>query len=306
MTCVTGRGFLLWFTVLCLLACRVPAQADDAAKERDMEPETNIETVETDGFSMDYFRFGRGDQTLVILPGLSVESVMKYADAVAEAYAPLTEDFTVYVFDRRKELPAVYTVRDMARDTAEALRALGLGPVNLFGASQGGMIAMTVAIEDPDLVSRLILGSTAAAVPPERYREIENWIQLAGTGDAEGLYLAFGEAIYPPAVFEQSRALLTESAKGVSEKDLKRFVILAEGIQGFDVEDRLAEIACPVLILGSRDDRVLGGEASERIAARLQGRADTELYMYDGYGHAAYDTAPDYKERILHFLLDKQ
>ena len=27
-----------------------------------------------------------------------------------------------------------------------------------------------------------------------------------------------------------------------------------------------------------------------------------EIYMYDGYGHAAYDMAPDYKERILEFL----
>jgi hypothetical protein len=27
--------------------------------------------------------------------------------------------------------------------------------------------------------------------------------------------------------------------------------------------------------------------------------------MYDGYGHAAYDTAPDYKERILDFLREK-
>ena len=26
------------------------------------------------------------------------------------------------------------------------------------------------------------------------------------------------------------------------------------------------------------------------------------LCMYDGYGHAAYDMAPDYKERILEFL----
>ena len=25
-------------------------------------------------------------------------------------------------------------------------------------------------------------------------------------------------------------------------------------------------------------------------------------HMYDGYGHAAYDTAPDYKERVLGFL----
>ncbi len=55
-----------------------------------------VETVHTNGFSMDFFRFGRGKSPLVILPGLSVDSVMKYADAVAEAYALLTDDFTLY------------------------------------------------------------------------------------------------------------------------------------------------------------------------------------------------------------------
>jgi hypothetical protein len=28
--------------------------------------------------------------------------------------------------------------------------------------------------------------------------------------------------------------------------------------------------------------------------------------MYDGYGHAAYDFAPDYKEQVLKFLSDGQ
>jgi len=27
--------------------------------------------------------------------------------------------------------------------------------------------------------------------------------------------------------------------------------------------------------------------------------------MYDGYGHASYDTAPDYKDRILRFLIQE-
>lgn len=29
---------------------------------------------------------------------------------------------------------------------------------------------------------------------------------------------------------------------------------------------------------------------------------DLELHMYDGYGHAAYVFAPDYKERLLRFF----
>ena len=115
-----------------------------------------IETVQTDTFSMDFFRFGKGERTLVILPGLSVQSVMGLADAVASAYQNMAETFTIYLFDRRKDLPPVYSVRDMARDTAAAFKALGLRDVCLFGASQGGMIAMVLAIEYPELVGKMV------------------------------------------------------------------------------------------------------------------------------------------------------
>ena len=252
---------------------------------------------------MDYFKFGHGRETLVILPGLSMQSVMLYADAVADAYKPLTDDFTVYVFDRRKELPASYSVYETARDTAEAARKLALGRVSIFGASQGGMIAMVLAAEHPEMINKLILGSTSARVTEFSARTVEKWIDLAKAHDAAGLYLAFGEAVYPRGVYIQSRETLLEAAKTVTDNDLDRFIILAKGIKRFDVTDSLHKIACPVLIIGSKDDGVLGADAAEDTAAYFSGRQDVELYMYDGFGHAAYDTAPDYKERMLRFLL---
>lgn len=259
-----------------------------------------IETVQTDAFSMDYIRFGRGKTPLVILPGLSVQSVMSSADAIAGAYDLLAGDFTLYVFDRRKELPAVYSMGDMARDTAEAIRVLELGPVCLFGASQGGMIAMEIAMEHPELVKCMILGSTAARVAPERQPLFESWVRLAEDGKAEALYLSFGEALYPQSVFEQSRALLAEMAKSVTKEELARFTVLAEAVNGFDILHDLEKISCPVLAIGDEDDRVLGADASRQIAERVP---DCALHMYKGFGHAAYDTAPDYRERMLRFLL---
>ena len=42
--------------------------------------------------------------------------------------------------------------------------------------------------------------------------------------------------------------------------------------------------------------------AAETIAEALQDRPECELYLYDGYGHAVYDLAPDYKQRMLNFF----
>ncbi|MBQ6971968.1 MAG: alpha/beta hydrolase [Synergistaceae bacterium] len=284
----------LLFIMLALVLI-MPAKSSGNAPE--------IETLRTASFTMDYFRFGKGNRTLVILPGISVKSVMNYAGAIEESYRLLAEDFTVCVMDRRKDIPARYSVCDMAGDTAEALRALGLSRVCVFGASQGGMMAMKLAADNPGLVDCMILGSTSAQVTPEQYSAVfGGFVRLAEEGNAEALSLAFGEAVYPREVFAQSRELLVESAKTVTPEDLSRFVIMTEGMRGFDVTDGLRKITCPVLVIGSYSDKVFGGDASVRIMELLGGRPGCELFMYDGYGHAAYDTAPDYRERMMNFL----
>ena len=261
-----------------------------------------IERVECQDFAMEYFRFGTGVRTLVILPGLSVQSVMGSADAVAQAYDALAQDYTIYLFDRRETLPDPYPVEEMARDTAEAMLALGLKDVYLFGASQGGMMALVIAIEYPELVKKLVLGSTSAHVLPEQFRSIERWIALAEANDPVGLYLSFGEKIYPPAVFGQFREALIAAGKTVTAAELRRFIILARGIEGFDVSNRVSEIQCPVLAIGVFEDAVLDSDATMEIAEKLDLKPDFRFYLYTGYGHAAFDTAPDYRERIKRFF----
>jgi pimeloyl-ACP methyl ester carboxylesterase len=305
-----GKNRLLWpilagAILLCVVRIIRCGKSEPKALSEYWTPNSGhviVETVKTDDFSMDYCKFGTGEHVLVVLPGLSVQSVMGSADAIAEAFKEYKDDFTVYVFERRNTLPASYRVADSARDTVEAIHAIGLKKVSLFGASYGGMVSMEIAAENPELVDKMILASTAAKVMDEEYKVIENWSRLAEKGDATELYLAFGEALYPKEVFEQSRQLMTEAAKTVTAEDLKRFVILAEGIKGFDASEHLDRILCPVLLVGDEQDRVLGVEATKNIAKQFAGHSDFELYLYDGYGHAVYDTAPDFRNRMLQFL----
>ena len=263
-----------------------------------------INTVTTSSFSMDYFKFGKGPRNIVILPGLSIQSVMSSADAVADAFAMAVNDFTIYVIDRRKELPPTYSVYDMARDTAEAIKQLGLSEIYLFGASQGGMIAMTIAIEHPELVKKLALASTSSHVTDEQFESLNKWIELAKKGDKEGLYLCFGEMIYPPAVFEQFRNFFIDSSKTVTDDELSRFIIIASGTKDFNVTERLKEIKCPVMTTGTFEDEVLDSDATMEIAEQLDEDREFKLYMYTGLGHASFDTAPDYKKKVCDFFME--
>ena len=270
---------------------------------------TPAEAINNQEAEMNYFSFGRGKKTLVIIPGLSVQSILLFEDIIKKSYEIFSEDFTVYVIDRKEKIPN--SISEMAEDTAQVLREIrnNTQDFHIFGASQGGMIAMEIAIKYPELVRSMVLGSTSAAAHSELGTEtaleaetgievgvIDKWIKLAEAGSTAALYQSFGEMLYNQKIDE---AAAREAAKTVTTEDLRRFIIQAKAIKEFNILGELEKIKCPVLVIGSEDDRVLGPEASRLIAENIP---HSELFMYDGYGHAAYDTAPDYRERMKKFF----
>lgn len=261
------------------------------------------EKITTESFEMNYFRFGNGSKVIAVIPGVSVTSVMGAEDQIAQSYAFFKDEFTVYVFDRRLNMPPVYTVSDMARDTAEAFMALGLKDVYIFGASQGGMIALEIGIEYPDLVKKIAVGSTTSDLSNARKDVFEEWKRLAEQKDRKGLYLAFGEKLYPRALFEQFRDTLIAASETATDEDLSRFIICLDGMKDFNITDRIKEIKCPVLVIGTYEDEVLDSDMTMQIAECLDEREDAELYLYKGFGHASFDTAPDYTERLYRFFI---
>jgi pimeloyl-ACP methyl ester carboxylesterase len=67
---------------------------------------------------------------------------------------------------------APYTLSDMAADAAGLVEALGLGAVHVVGISMGGMIAQTMAIEQPQVVRSVVsimstTGDTDVGQPSE-------------------------------------------------------------------------------------------------------------------------------------------
>ena len=258
--------------------------------------------VIADDFIIPYIKFGTGEKTLVILPGISIQSVLPMAASVEKQYELFCRDYTVYLFDRREDMPEEYSVYDMARDTAGAIEKLALCDICLFGVSQGGMMAILIAADYPQIVSRLALGSSAAYITKDSVEGLMEWLSFAEAGDAQKLCLSFGEKVYSSEFFEQYKNAFRYLAKTVEKKDLKRFITLVKGTEGFDARDKMAEIKCPVLAIGDSDDRVLGASSTPQIAELQKSNPDFEMFMYSGMGHAVYDTAPDYANRLFAFF----
>ena len=251
------------------------------------------------GADMEYIRFGQGEKTFVILPGLSIGSLIPLAERIAAAYAAFAEEYAVYLFERRKNPPGVYRIEDMASDTFGAFEALGLRDIDLFGVSQGGMIAQVIAAEHPETVRKLVLASTLSRVSREQEESLSLWIENAEKGRRLKTGKLFAKAIYSEDFFRKFRLPLLLSTLKASREDLRRFAFFARACLGFSCYERLDRIACPALVLGAENDKVTGAAASLEIAQKL----GCECFLYPApYGHAVYDEAPDFKERILRFL----
>ena len=257
-----------------------------------------IKTVKTKKSEIEYFTFGKGSRIMVILPGVSVQSIMQSASFVASAYSCFSKSHTVYLFDRAKNLEKDCTVGDMAEDTVEAMKELGICDADLFGTSQGGMMAMYIAANYPELVHKLALGSTAARLNSECRKILRNWVKLAEAGNIVMLNRDITEKVFSPSFVEEYRDFF-KFKEGIGTADeMKRFSCMVSGTENFDIYDRLDDIKCPVFVIGADEDRVVSGEASKEIAEKL----GCELYIYKGYGHAVYDEANDYKNRLMNFF----
>ncbi len=241
-----------------------------------------------------YIRFGTGKRNLVILAGMSMTGLAGLGAAVSEMYRDYVEEYTVYVFDRLRVLPDDASVRSMARDTAEAMRELGIEKTDVIGASQGGMIALYLAIDCPELVHSLILCSSCCYQNETGKETFSVWSSLADQVDGNGIYRDFFSRVYTHPN-EEALALCLDT--GTAEQ-CRRFGILARACYTFDCRDELRKLQCPVLVLGSAKDQVLGNESSPDLAERL----GCESFIYRDFGHAVCDEAPDFQQRMLDFL----
>lgn len=96
--------------------------------------------VQLDDTDMDYISFGKGDRILIMLPGLGdgLTTVKGLAIPMAVAYRMYAKDYKVYIFSRKNDLEEGCSTREMARDQAKAMKAMGIDTANIVGISQGG------------------------------------------------------------------------------------------------------------------------------------------------------------------------
>lgn len=259
-------------------------------------------TLKIGGTSMDYIRFGWGEKVLILLPGLGdgLTTVKGTALPMALMYRVFSKDYTVYMFSRINDLPAGYTTRDMARDQAGAMDALGIEKADVLGVSMGGMIAQFLAIDYPEKIGKLVLTVTSARVNPVLEESVREWIALAEKGDHVAFMDSNVKKIYSDDYYRKNKWMIPVMGKLTKPKSYDRFFIQADACLSHDAFALLSRIQAPTLVLGGEKDLALGGEASREIAAEIPG---SKLLMYEQWGHGLYEEEKDFNRTVLSYLL---
>jgi pimeloyl-ACP methyl ester carboxylesterase len=189
----------------------------------------------------------------------------------------------------RKPITAPYLLHDMAGDAMDLLSALGIESAHIVGASMGGMIAQSVAIEFPARTRTLtsIMSSTGNPnLPPPQPSAMSALLAPPPTNRAESIergvtvFRAIGSPGFPFDEAEiRARAALSFD-RGLNPGGVIRQMaaILASGSR----TEALRSVRVPSLVIHGKDDPLVPLAGGEDTAAAIPG---AELLVIDGMGH---------------------
>lgn len=224
--------------------------------------------AKTGDINMYYEVHGSGEP-IVLIAGLGID--LKIFNPIVEQ---LSQNFKVLVFDNRgaglTDKPDIpYSIEMMASDTAALMKTLSIESAHVLGLSMGGRIALSLALEHPDMVKNLILASTAATIK-------------------KGRPLLFSKLI------KRLRSMF-----GKSQQPFYAFMRQLDASRSFDCSSRLGEIGIPALILHGKKDKLAPYELAVEMHAGIK---DSRLITFKG-GHLFFiwENQP-YIDAMLNFL----
>lgn len=201
---------------------------------------------------------------------------------------PSNSDAVIMAAMMETEMPPVpYTLSDMAADAMQVLDHLNIERAHIMGASMGGMIAQTVAIEHPHRVKTLISimsqpGELTVGQPTQEAMEL---IVTPAPSDRDE-YIAFA----PKWQLWQSKKYRSDELSikaAIRDFDRSNYpeggprqmaAIYASGSRA----EGLKKLQVPALVIHGTEDQLITPSGGERTAELIP---NSTLLMVDDMGH---------------------
>lgn len=228
-----------------------------------------------DGLHMHYHEAGQGERVVLFIhgsgPGASGWSNFKgsYPEFAERGYRVLVPDTLGYGYSSKPE-DGDYGLTYLAGAYRALLESLGVAKVTLVGNSQGGAIAIKMALSYPNLVDKLILMAPGGLEKREVYMEMEGIkAMIRSFFSKKGLSRESMRTVFELQLHDSSLVTdqIIEERFQVAETQPKN--VIAK-MKVDNQEEQLADIACPVLCFWGADDKFCPVSGAMKVATRCK------------------------------------
>lgn len=147
----------VWAMIVAMLVLLTGFQAGADALS-DFENTVEHHTTSRSGASIHYAMTGSGDPVLFVhgFPDHWL-TWWRQMDALSSDYSVASMDLRGFNLSDQPTAPEAYAIENLIADVEAVISDVDAGPVTLVGHDWGGFLAWHVAMERPDLVSRLVV-----------------------------------------------------------------------------------------------------------------------------------------------------
>jgi len=236
------------------------------------------------GIEMAYEERGAGERPLVLVHGFtgSRDDWREMLPRLAPRGRTLAPDLRGHGETSNPGDPAGYTFERLAQDLGAFLTAAGVPRCDLLGHSMGGMVALRLALAEPERIASLLLMDTSADPIPRGARAmIEAAAKIAREAGMQALFET-GRAASErqpdrPASFVRSIERMGPEVfwdrirtKMLAMDPVAYATLGLALVDDRGVADRLGEIRCPTTVLVGAEDAAFR-RPSERLAGDIPG-----------------------------------
>jgi 3-oxoadipate enol-lactonase len=192
--------------------------------------------------------------------------------------APLAAGRRVFAYDLRSHgaaagSPTPFTMADTAADLIAVLDALELERAHVVGLSYGGGIAQTAAVSRPERFASLALLATTD-------HPFDSFEARARSGETDGMEAQLVPSLtrwFTPAALAVDGWGVRYARERVRRGEPRDWAASWRAFKGFDVQDRLAALDLPTLVLAGELDASTTPAIMAAIAERIPGALYREL-----------------------------
>jgi len=260
-----------------------------------------MQSIETDQGRLFYRWCGNSQGAVLVLShslGASCEMWEPQLKALGERYRLLLYDHPGH--GRSTNLSGEWTIERLGRLTLTLLDRLDVDRFHFCGLSLGGMIGLWLGVHAPGRLQRLVVSNTAA-----RIADTELLAKRLELIRREGLQ-AIEQSVLDRWLTEEFRGREPQTVAWVRQMfggtTVEGYINTSHAVCGFDIEDSLAEVATPTLVIAGRHDLATPLQWNASIAEQIPG---ARLETLDAAHLSNVEAAEAYGGAVLDFLGSK-